>query len=147
VAPPPNLDVLLQQMQFPGMPMPESDVFREWLVRHGREYDRIEFQVRLGDGIPPDPRLNQTFAEQAVMMTQKRADAIAWQNTQATIIEAKIRASLGAMGQLLGYGVLYQKMNPASPPPRLLVVARRVDSDTAGVFEEHNIGVTVYEDL
>lgn len=143
--PPPDLPVLMVQIQFPGMPRPESDVAKLWLQRHGHEYDRIEFNVRLGDGIDPGAGTPAYARRQAVMATQKRADVIAWLHGRATIIEVKIRVGLGAIGQLLGYQFLYMRAFPEQPEPRLLVVARLADGDVQPALVANGIDLVLYE--
>lgn len=145
MAPPPNLDQLLVQMQFPGMPRPESDVLKEWLVRRGADYDRIDFNVRLGKGVDLGEGFTPETKDLANKLTQKRADLVAWKFDVPTIIEVKIRASLGALGQLLGYRTLWPLTYPDTAEPGLLVIARRVDDDAALVLSEHGVDVILYE--
>lgn len=147
MAPPPNIDQLLAQIQFPGMPRPESEVFREWLTRHGREYDAIDFNVRLGDGAKVPEGLSETTQKLATLLSQKRADVVAWQGQQPTIFEVKVRANPGALGQLLAYRTLWPSKYPHSPEPLLAVLARRVDDDSLAVFGAHGVDVILYEDL
>lgn len=146
MAPPPNLDVLLVQIQFPGMAAPESAVFREWLTRHGAEYDRLDFNVRLGEGVEVGEGFSPEVKTLATTLTQKRADVVGWQGVHPTIFEVKIRASLGALGQLLGYLVLFPKTFPGAPPPHLVVLARRVDNDSAQAFAAYGVDVLLYEE-
>lgn len=143
--PPPNLDQLLVQLQFPGMPKPESDVAMLWLQRHGRNYDRIEFNVRLGEGAVPPPGLDPVIVEMTRKVTQKRADIVAWLGDDVTIIEAKIRAGLGAVGQLAGYRELFVRDNNPPRPPRLMVIAKFADPDVQYVFQQSGIDLHLYE--
>lgn len=143
--PPPNIEQLLQQLQFPGMPQPESDVAMLWLQRHGREYDAIEFNVRLGEGQLPLPGLDASTARLQRLVTQKRADIIVTLGDQATIIEAKIRAGLGAIGQLTGYRDLYARDNPDRPAPRLLIIAKFADPDVQYVASQNGIDLLLFE--
>lgn len=145
MAPPPNLEQLLLQLQFPGMPQPESDVAMLWLRAHGAEYDRIEFNVRLGEGAIPPPGLDPSIERMTKLVTQKRADIIAWSGEDVTIIEAKIRAGLGAAGQLRGYAELYSRDNNPSRPPRLMVIAKYADPDVRFVFRQSGIDLLLYE--
>lgn len=145
MAPPANLEMLLLQIQFPGMPAPESDVAKLWLQRHGAEYDTIEFNVRLGDGAEPPAGLDASIERMTRLVTQKRADVIATRDGRATIIEAKIRAGLGAAGQLNGYRALYQRANPGAPAPRLLVIAKYADPDVQYALAEQGIDLILYE--
>ncbi len=59
---------------------------------------------------------------------------------------AGVRASLGALGQLLGYRTLWPQQYPHSPEPKLGVLARRIDDDAKLVYSEHGVDVILYED-
>jgi hypothetical protein len=144
--PPPNLEQLLVQIQFPGMPKPESDVCREWITRHGAEYDQIDFNVSLGTGVQLQGDFSQETIDLANQMTKKRADMITWQYGQPAIWEVKIRASLGAVGQLIGYRELFDTTYPGAPEPTLTILARRVDDDTRYVASQQGIDIVLYED-
>lgn len=144
--PPPDLDVLLVQYQYPGMPPAESAVFRDFLQRRGREFDRFDFNVRLGTGATPAEGLAGVYEELATKLTQKRADVVAWRAGAPTIIEVKIRIGLGAQGQLLGYRSLWIRDRPNEPEPALLAIARRTDDDTLDALSDQGITVILYED-
>lgn len=144
--PPPDLDVLLVQFAYPGMPEPESAVFRDFLQARGREFDRFDFNVRLGSGATVDDGLTEQYEKLAIKLTQKRADVVAWQADQPTIIEVKIRIGLGAQGQLLGYRSLWIRDRPHEPEPALLAIARRTDEDTLAALSDQGITVILYED-
>lgn len=145
--PPPNLDQILLQIQLPGMPRPESDVCKEWLQRHAAEYDQIDFNVRVGAGVELQ---GGDFTPETIAlansMTQKRIDMVTWVYGQPGIWECKIRASLGAVGQLIGYRELFAVTYPGSPQPTLTILARRVDPDTLQVCSAQGIDVILYED-
>lgn len=100
-----------------------------WLKLHEAEYDRWQFDVRIGKGFDPGPGFTEDIRRMAVLNSQKRMDALGWQGQQATIVEVKERASLGAVGQLVGYKALFQQEHPDLPAPLLVLVAMRADAD------------------
>src|SRR5438105_5821591 len=115
---------ILQQerLKYPGLLPREIILLRNWLARHEAEYDRFDYNFRVGQGSDPGPNFPQYIRDQAILNTQKRIDAIAWKGTHATIIEVKDRAGFSALGQILGYRPLFQLAFPAAPEPRLLIV-------------------------
>lgn len=58
------------------------------------------------------------------------------------ILEIKPRASFSALGQLLGYAVLYMAERRPPRPPRLGVIAERTQPDLAGVLL--NFGIELF---
>lgn len=112
--PPPNLAILLLQMQYPGMTYVESEITRAWLNRHGAEYDSIEFNYRLGDGAEVGEEYTAEIQRMARLLTQKRTDIVARKGDQVELVEVKIRIAFPVIGQLLGYRSLWKLQHPDS---------------------------------
>ena len=142
--PPPNLDILLQQLQYPAMTWVESRITQAWLEEHGAAYDRIEFNIRLGRGISLGEGFGQETQRMAELVTQKRADIVAYSPDQVTIIEVKVRVTFTALGQLLGYRLLWQQANPDSPPVRLMAIGRAIVPDAESLFRGQGVEVLIF---
>lgn len=134
-----DIDVLLMQMQFPGMPALESNIARGWVRQYAAGYDSLDFNVRLGEGRPLIEGLSPEIARQQTMLTQRRADIIGHVSAFVDIIEVKDRASLGAIGQLVGYRGLWADANPQIVVRRLIVVARDIPPDVENIFKRESI--------
>ena len=139
--PPPDLDVLLLQRSFPGMSEPESRIFRAWLASHGTEYDRFEFNVRVGEGqgLPADTP--EFVKELARAVSRPRINVVAVVGDVVRIIEVKVRAGLSSIGQLVGYRTLYFAEHPGTLRIELQVVAARTSPDVVRVLAENGIGL------
>lgn len=133
---------LFTRMQFPERTQRESALIKDFLEAHIEEYDTYQFSVRVGQGMTPDPTHLPGVQTNTTFSSQKRIDVVAWQGNQATIFEVKFRANPAALGQLTTYRHLWQEDNPDAPEPRLAIIARYTDPDTARVLSAH--GVTVY---
>ncbi len=104
--------------------------------------DEVTFSVRLGEGQPVPPGTPAWLERDIKALTQKRADAVVRSGQETWILEIKVRASFSALGQLLGYAILYvAEFNPVQPP-RLGIVAERTQPDLAGVLS--NFGVEIF---
>lgn len=121
----------------------EALILRAWLKLHAAEYDRFDYNVRVGPGQDPGDAHPDYIRRMAVMNTQRRIDAIGYKGNQATLIEVKATASLTAVGQLLGYKLFWMTDNPSFGPPTLLIVASREAAGTAQVAGEHGIQVEI----
>ncbi len=144
MAPPANLDILLVQIQYPGMTHVESEITRAWLRARGAQYDSVEFNVRLGEGAALQGLWSDETRRMALLLSQKRADAIARQGEVVEIVEVKVRAGLAAVGQLRGYRALYLREHPATIDVRLLVIARSCDPDSAYVYSAEGVRCEEY---
>lgn len=121
----------------------ESIITRDWLLQAGERFDSIEFNVRLGTGRDPGPGFPAFIRRDAILLTQKRADIIAIAGAGVTIAEVKIQGKLSAVGQLLGYKVLYRQAHPNGVPIAMLLIARDVDPDIDTVLLAQGIQVVI----
>ena len=129
--------------KFPGMAPREVIIFKAWLALHQHEYDRFEYNVRVGNGIDPGPQYPAIYRQQYIQNTQKRIDVVAWQSTAPTIIEVKDRATASCMSQILTYSALWPITFPQTPAPKLLLVTNRVSADMPLVLDKSGISLDI----
>ena len=127
------------RLTFPAMLPAEIAVFRAWLRLHQGEYDRFDYNTRVGPGFDPGPSAPDFVRTSSIASTRKRMDALLWQGDQPTIIEVKDRAGLSAIGQLLGYVTHWKIEHPHSVPPKALLVANRLAPGVEEVLKAHNL--------
>lgn len=133
------------RLNFPGMLPREILVFKSWLRLHEAEYDRFEYNVRLGEGHDPGPQFPAEARRMAIMNSQKRVDAVGWKSDQPTLIEVKDRAGFSAIGQIVGYDALWRHQNPTSAAPKLILVCNRFANDILQVLQRQGIELAVVE--
>jgi len=68
---------------------------------------------------------------------------LGWIDNQPTIIEVKNRVGLSALGQVLGYKILFNKYFPNFPVPLMMVVCETISKDDLDVLTENNIPVFI----
>jgi hypothetical protein len=145
--PPSNLAALLLQSRYPGLLPVENAVARAWLDEHGAEYDRLDFNVRLGQGVKPGQGATSLEHSIAFALTTKRADLIASTANAVTIIEIKERIGPGAIGQLLMYEHLWEQQDGSGRPVHLLAIGRNIVPELAGAFQRHDIAYELFPDV
>ncbi|MGH9402857.1 MAG: hypothetical protein ACRD2P_12205 [Terriglobia bacterium] len=133
---PNNLAKIMQadRLTFPGMLPREILIFKNWLAMHETEYDKFDYNVRIGAGVDPGAVWPDYVRQQAIANSQLRIDAIAWKAEQPTIIEVKDRAGASAIGQIVTYEAVWLKDNAGSPAPKLLLVTNRLQHNTLPVL-------------
>jgi len=119
-----------ERLKFPGMRIGEAGVMRRWLSVHETEYDSFDYNVRIGAGRDPGSSYPDWVRKTALMSSQLRIDALAWQGKQATVIELKNVAYPSGAQKLTVYGAVWASDNPTLPKPKLLLVCRAMDSAT-----------------
>ena len=132
---------VLQQhrLNYPGMLPREIIIFREWLKQHESEYDRIDYNVRIGSGTDPGPGWPDNVRQMAIQNTQLRIDAVAWQGNQPTIIEVKDRAGASAAGQIVTYEAVWEKDQLSALPPKLLLISNKVQPNILPLLAKANV--------
>ncbi len=132
------------QRIYPALSLAESELARGWIRAHTLEYDRIEWNVRLGEGIELGPEFDEETRRAARLNSQKRADFIAYGPGRTAIVEIKDRITHRAIGQLLLYSALWRRENPAGGLPRLIVIGTSIAPDTEPTLEATGITVEIY---
>ena len=139
-----NLDILLVQLQYPGMTWVESEITRAWIRKHGDEFESIDFNVRLGEGVQLGEEYGEETRRDATMLSQKRADIVAVRAGVVTIMEVKVRIGLPALGQLIGYRELWRRDHPDAGFIRLLAIGRCAVSDVDMVFRAQGVEIETF---
>lgn len=118
----------------------EAKLVNEWLLLNFPNSLQWK-RVRLGP--LPDKKLAKLYS-----VTLRWADAIAYKDGVVYLIEAKLKPTASALGQLLDYKVLF----PDTPEfedlkdkqIKLIFLTTRLDESLKRLYEEHNIKYEVY---
>ena len=122
----------------------ECYLFDYFLREHGAEYDNFNFDIHVGQGMPPPEHLDPKYRALSVLLTQKRIDAVGFRGNQVFIFEVKPNAALSALGQLIAYRDLYTRQFSPPLPPNLAVITDFVGRDEAFYFPKHEIASYAY---
>jgi len=141
-----------QQLQsdltrFPGLRPEEVLVLRAWLKLHESEFERFEYNVRVGPGQDPGPTYTEDMRRMAILNSQKRIDAVGWKSTQPWIIEVKQRAQSNAIGQLVSLDALWRNDKPFGNPPVMLLVANTLAPDVPITLARYGIQLSLVPDV
>lgn len=118
-------------------------IWERYLSGYPGVFQTVDYDFRVGNGMPLQEGWGENLNRMATMITQKRIDVLAWNEEVPTIIEVKKRAGLATVGQIQGYKVLFEMDLPNIEKPSLMVITEDVDQDTMMVFRKLNIPVVV----
>lgn len=125
--------------KFPHMKEGESEIWERFLENLPWRPTRIEYDVRLGEGAMLPEGTPDWVRDMAFALSTKRVDVVVTTTARIYIVEVKVRASLSAVGQLLGYEVLYRRQFGAGPGLTLVLVAEVVAPDVQPVLDRYGI--------
>lgn len=139
-----NIDALLRDATTAGMRITQRAITKKWLEENALRFDRVEFEVRLGNGTEPLSTFTDEQRADHKRQTQMRCDAVAWDREFPTLVEVKKRLDTNAIGQLLTYRLLFMADHPGVPEPQMVAVGERADPDVSSSANAHGIDVEIY---
>jgi hypothetical protein len=137
---------LLIAKRYPERTDGESAVIRAYLMEHIGEYDRLQFSVRIGTGVVPDPAHPQSVQDGVVFSSKLRIDLLGWRGNALDLIEVKQRVTPASLGQILTYRHVLLGEWADAPEPRLVVVGREASPDAVDALTAHGVTVYLYPD-
>jgi hypothetical protein len=117
----------------------DKSIWSRFLMQGGATFAPFQYDIRVGDGVELPSNATPMDNRVAQALTTKRIDVLAWVNGHIIIIEVKQRAGLSAIGQLVGYKVLYQKQFPENPGIELWLVTDKLQPDMITPLNAANI--------
>jgi len=121
----------------------EKLVWERYIDRYPGKFETVDYDFRVGKGVNIEGETGEPWPRMAKMLSQKRIDVIGWVGDSPTIIEVKKRVGLSALGQVLGYRILFMKDLKHFPEPKLLIICQMISDDDHVVLEGSNIPVEV----
>ncbi len=132
-----------ERYKYPHMLGEDKDIWDRFIKLYPGRFDSVDYDFRVGDGIPYGPDIDPATRATMKVLTQKRIDVLGWNEEQPTIIEVKKRVGLSALGQVLGYLALFQADLPNILEPELMIVTETIFRDDIRVLKDYKIEVVV----
>lgn len=117
----------------------ERRIWEAFLEGHGSYFESFEYDVHVGEGIPPDPSWDEVYKKQIAATSRYRIDVVGRRGREVWIIEVKPEAGASSVGQLLTYKKLYIQEFGIQDILYLAVVTDMLRHDMSGVFEEYGV--------
>src|SRR5713101_420627 len=132
-----------ERAQYPAMQVDEILVWRNWLQLHQAEYDRFDYNVKIGTGTDPGPAFDDNIRKMAIAIRSLRLDAVGYQAGAPTLFEVKRRAGPENVGQLLTYRAVWQAQQLSAAAPRLVLVASDVMTHILPIVQQSGIELVI----
>jgi hypothetical protein len=121
------------------MNVDEILVWRVFLQLYQQNYDRFDYNVRLGLSADPGASFPDMHRKAAIALNSVRVDAVGWKGNEATIFEVRRRADSADVGQLCVYSTLWQEQQLSSSAPRLVMVTAQPVAHIVSTLPKCNI--------
>lgn len=121
----------------------ERLLWSRWMLTHEPEYDRYDYDTKVGRGRPVDPRHPPEIQRMAEELTKFRIDVIGWKAGVPTIFAINPRGSRTMYSELLLYRDLYVEEHTGGPAPRLRAVVQDIHPDLLRVMTAAGVQVDV----
>jgi len=129
----------MARAKYAHMQSDEADVWERFLLRMPWRATRIVYDVRLGEGARVDAGVPEWVKRMAWALSTKRVDVLVETATEFIIVEVKGRGALSAVGQLLGYLVLFNQQYSPQKRVRLALVCGNIAPDMGPILTEYGI--------
>jgi hypothetical protein len=129
--------------KYPHLSPIDAAVWERFISLHPLRFDRVDYDVHVGEGITPAPQWEPQIMFMAMWLSQCRIDVIGWNGENPTIIELKGRAMTEAVGQLVSYQALYRVTYSLPRNIPLLLICEDIPTDILTVCSNHNIEVII----
>jgi len=136
--------MLGHDFRYPHLLPIDANVWRAHELTLGNYYYLLEYDVRVGQGRDPGPDFEQNYRDMALALSCRRIDVVAHGTHGIDIIEVTHSAGFTALGQLIGYPILYAQTYPTTRPIRPLLVAGEIQTDILPILTRLQIQYYVY---
>lgn len=128
-----------QTIRFPGLAPQDILVWQSAQQLLAPRYADIYYNVRVGAYNADFASLPAQYQRQALDASAFRIDAVGDTGERWELIEVKDRSSLGALGQLLGYAVLWHLAPPDDRPIHLIYVTPQLTFAVGTVMQKYGV--------
>jgi len=132
-----------KRLYYTHMTEVEVELWNRFVERYPRRFETVDYDFRVGKGIPLEGEDEEAYIRMGKMLSQKRIDVLGWVDDQPTIIEVKKRVGLSTVGQVLGYASLFAREFKKFPLPFLMVVCETISEDDASVLKDFEVTIEV----
>ena len=113
----------------PGIPSGDFLIWERWRATAAGLFERLYFNVRVGEPVQIDAALAPELQEMAVALSRRRIDVVGEKAHIWYLIELKWDAGAEALGQALLYKALWHSDPPDSRPVEVSIVTNSFNKD------------------
>ena len=131
------------QKRYPHMLEGEATIWTRFLEQTDLEFDKIIYDLHLGEGQPFKPGEPPFMKDLRLAVTRKRVDAVGETESDIWIFEVKPRVSMSALGQLVTYFELYHAEYSPIKPVMLAAIGESQAPDIRPTFDLYAVNIII----
>lgn len=128
---------------YPHMMDSDGRVWTKFLESEPVALEKVWYDLRVGEGLQLEPGASEIMQGIARALTTKRIDVVGLRGLYYFVIEVKPMADMVALGQALGYSLMFASKYKVKGNIMPAVVCERADPDVINAYKV--AGVTVFE--
>ena len=114
-------------------------VWERYLTTYPMQEARVDYDVRVGEGVNLPDETPPELRRMAKLLTQKRIDAVVYRTEAVWVIEIKPEAGIAALGQVLTYTALFIAHYKPDLPAIPVIICDHIDRDMSIIFKSNGI--------
>lgn len=128
---------------YPHLLPAERLLWSRWILTHEAEYDRYDYDVKVGPGRPVDPRHPPEIQAMAATLTKRRVDVVGFKAGAPTLFAVNPRGSRVVYSELLFYRELFRQTFAYDGPIGLRAIVQDIAPDLLQVMTAAGIHVDI----
>ena len=127
----------------PGMPSGDFLLWQRWREQAASLFDRLYFNVRVGEPVPVAEDLPPEYIKMAVASSRRRIDLVGEKGSRWSLVELKWDAGAEALGQILMYKALWLSDPPDNRPVTMIIVTNSLNKDMKIACKAYNVELLI----
>ena len=115
--------------KYPHMKPADVKIWESFIKNNPDAYDTVIYDLCVGSPPSFDSKFDAVSTANAVDLYKKKIDVVGFKGNTVDIIELKPNAGAGALGQVLGYVILYKRDISDAPTPRPVLITDSITLD------------------
>ena len=120
-------------------------VWERYLDAPAREYLGYSYDVKVGEGDDPGLQYDENLRSMWYCLTSRRIDVVGHLADGYELIEVKMDAGIIAVGQCVGYPILWRETFPGLPLRGMRLVCASLSADMRTMLEGCGVMVSVVQ--
>lgn len=132
-----------KRSSYPHMMPFDVAIWEKFIEEFPDMYDKVSYDVKVGTPPEFDTIVHPETGGDAINLYKKKIDVIGYKADQIDIIEIKPKAGTSALGQVLGYKILYTRDFKPPVEPKAIVVTDQASLDLGHIAASMGVQIVV----